>query len=84
MAETDPLDFTGKVVIVQSNSAGDSVMLIDLTAAFGAGHEPTAAQMDAYLAYWLYSYFEGAENIARMDKLLPYLLAAIRDLQAAI
>jgi phage-related protein len=33
-----------------NNVQFDNVLVIDLTAAFGAGNEPTAAQMDAYLA----------------------------------
>ena len=35
----------------------DNVLTIDLTAAFGAGNEPTAAQMDAYLAAYPNSWF---------------------------
>lgn len=36
------------------------VTLIDLTAAFGAGNEPTAEQMDAYLAAYPNSWFDGS------------------------
>jgi len=41
----------------------DNVCLIDLTAAFGAGNEPTAAQMDAYLAAYPNSWFDGSALI---------------------
>lgn len=36
------------------------LIVIDLTAAFGAGNEPTAAQMDAYLAAYPNSWFDGS------------------------
>jgi len=35
----------------------DNVMLIDLTACFGAGKEPTKAEMDAIMALWPNSWF---------------------------
>lgn len=38
----------------------DNCLLIDLTAAFGAGNEPTAEQMDAYLAAYPNSWFNGS------------------------
>ena len=37
----------------------DNVVLIDLTAAFGAGNEPTKEQMDAMLSQFPNSYFNG-------------------------
>ena len=40
----------------------DNVVLVDLTAYFGAGLEPTAAQMDAYLATYPNSWFGGIDN----------------------
>ena len=39
------------------------VLAIDLTAAFGAGNEPTAEQMDAYLAAYPNSWFDGSALI---------------------
>lgn len=44
----------------------DNVIAIDLTATFGAGKEPTAAQMDAMLATYPNSWFNGA-NILTTD-----------------
>lgn len=38
----------------------DNALAIDLTAAFGAGNEPTAEQMDAYLAAYPNSWFDGS------------------------
>lgn len=41
----------------------DNVLVIDLTADFGAGNEPSAAAMDAALAYLTGSWFDGTQNI---------------------
>lgn len=41
----------------------DNVVVIDLTAEFGAGNEPSAATMDAALAYLPGSWFDGTQNI---------------------
>ena len=41
----------------------DNVLVIDLTAEFGAGNEPSAATMDAALAYLPSSWFDGTQNI---------------------
>jgi hypothetical protein len=57
-----------------------SVVLLDLTAAFGAGCEPTAAQMDAFLARWPNSFFSGTANIAPQDKTLNTLVEVKRQL----
>lgn len=46
-----------------SDIAVDNVLCIDLTAAFGAGNEPTAEQMDAYLAAYPNSWFDGSALI---------------------
>lgn len=51
---------------------------LDLTARFGPGNEPTAAEMDAIMSYWPNSWFDGTENLAQASKMLPYLLSAIR------
>ena len=64
-------------------SAGDAtgqvaqfayVLALDLTAVFGAGNEPTAAQMDAYLAYWPNSWFDGAVNLLSSSKMIRDLI----------
>ncbi|CZR03334.1 BppU family phage baseplate upper protein [Trichococcus collinsii] len=41
----------------------DNVVLIDLTATFGAGKEPTAAEMDRLLARFTNSWFDGTKNL---------------------
>ena len=56
----------------------NNVMLIDLTATFGVGNEPTAIEMDSILSYYPNSWFDGTVNLANNTKLLPYLLASIR------
>jgi len=40
------------------------VMVLDLTEIFGAGHEPTAAEMDAYLAIWPNRWFDGTVSLS--------------------
>lgn len=57
-----------------------NALLVDLTAIFGAGSEPTAAQMDAYLARWENGWFDGTVNIARSDKMFKW----ITDLKGAV
>ena len=52
---------------------------IDLTAAFGAGNEPTKAEMDAILAFYPNSWFNGTVNLASNPKMLPYLLNQTRN-----
>lgn len=42
-----------------TNTYADNAVLLDLTATFGAGKEPTAAQMDAMLAQYPNSWFNG-------------------------
>ena len=42
----------------------DNVSCIDLTAAFGAGKEPTAAQMDAIMAQFPNSWFDGTTQLS--------------------
>lgn len=42
----------------------DNVVLIDLTADFGAGNEPTKAAMDSLLANWTGSWFDGSYDPA--------------------
>lgn len=50
------------------------VLELDLTTIFGSGYEPTAAQMDAYLARWTNAWFDSTVNISRADKAFPTLL----------
>ena len=69
----DAATANGKVMEVQY------VLCIDLTAAFGAGNEPTAAEMDAILAYYANSWFNGTVNIATNPKIIPYLMSMTRN-----
>ena len=46
-----------------SDIAVDNVLCIDLTEAFGAGNEPTAVQMDAMLAKYPDSWFDGTNKL---------------------
>ena len=59
------VDTTSYSVYLADTVAGEvikfkNLLAIDLTAAFGAGNEPTAAQMDAYLAAYPNSWFDGS------------------------
>jgi hypothetical protein len=45
-------------------------LFIDLTAAFGAGNEPSAEEMDYLLSFLNYSWFDGTYNLASTPKLL--------------
>jgi hypothetical protein len=56
------------------------VSVLDLTAAFGAGREPTAAVMDALIARWPSSYFSGTVNLAPQDKMLNTIAGIKRQL----
>ena len=47
----------------------DKRILLDLTAIFGAGKEPSQAEMDAYLAMWPDSWFDGSVNLADTEKI---------------
>ena len=73
------------VSVVDSRSSGwgevqvKYVFSVNLTARFGAGNEPTTAEMDAILAYYPNSWFDGTVNFAANPKLLPYLLNATRN-----
>ena len=53
----------------------DNLLLIDLTAAFGAGNEPTAEQMDGILAKFTNSWFNGTANLFRANATLNKLMA---------
>ena len=68
------------IVVVDANKQyrGDNFIAIDLTSTFGAGNEPTTAEMDAILSYYPNSWFDGTINLAANPKMLPYLLKAIR------
>lgn len=49
--------------------AADKFILIDLTATFGSGKEPTVAEMDSIMAKFPNSWFEGSRNLYTLDDL---------------
>lgn len=49
-------------------------VLLSLTEIFGAGNEPTQAQMDALLATYPNSWFDGTVNLAENKRIIPFLL----------
>lgn len=49
----------------------DNVVMFDLTTIFGAGHEPTAAQIDAMLAAYPNSWFNGANLLTTNPAYTP-------------
>ena len=53
----------------------DNIILIDLTATFGAGNEPTAEQMDAIMATFGNSWFDGTKNLFQAKASLNKLMA---------
>jgi hypothetical protein len=54
------------------------LFMIDLTALFNAGNEPTAVQMDAYMVLFSNGWFDGASNIAAPRVLFPATFAAYK------
>lgn len=60
---------TGKVMEVQY------VEVLDLTATFGAGNEPTVEQMDAIMAKFENSWFDGTKNLFQAKASLNKLMA---------
>ena len=61
----------------------DGVCAINLTAAFGAGNEPTVAEMDALLAILPDGWFEGTLTLTQ-KQITTWLLNLIRANTAAI
>lgn len=53
----------------------DDVILINLTATFGKGNEPTAEQMDGILAKFPNSWLDGTKNLFRANATLNKLMA---------
>lgn len=52
----------------------DNVIHLNLTQIFGKGNEPTQAQMDALLATYPNSWFDGTVNLAENKRVIPFLL----------
>lgn len=53
----------------------DNVVVINLTSAFGAGNEPALAQMDAIMAKFENSWFDGMKNLFQAKASLNKLMA---------
>ena len=53
----------------------DNITLIDLTATFGAGNEPTLEQMDTIMAKFENSWFDGTKNLFQAKASLNKLMA---------
>lgn len=49
-------------------------VFLNLTEIFGAGNEPAKAQMDALLATYPNSWFDGTVNLAENKRIIPFLL----------
>ena len=64
---------SGKVMEVQNAT------LIDLTATFGVGNEPTAEQMDAIMAKFPNSWFDGTRNLFRASETLKKQITLYKE-----
>lgn len=60
----------------------DNVFAVDLTATFGAGNEPTKKEMDALMAYFPNSWFDGTRNIS--PALAVLMLNKLRNLETLV
>lgn len=60
----------------------DNVFVVDLTATFGAGNEPTKTEMDALMAYFPNSWFDGTRNIS--PALAVLMLNKLRNLETLV
>ena len=74
-------------ILDSRNSDWDAIeikkaVVIDLTATFGAGNEPTSTEMDALLAYFPSSWFDGTRNIS--PALAVLCLNKLRNLETLV
>jgi hypothetical protein len=60
----------------------DNVFVVDLTATFGAGNEPTKTEMNALMAYFPNSWFGGTRNIS--PALAVLMLNKLRNLETLV
>lgn len=74
--------FQFRIRNVSVESAIQNLVCIDLTQVFGIGNEPTKDEMDALLAYFPNSWFDGQVNANR--EVLGYVLDQIRELKLAL
>ena len=79
------VDTSGSIVVYHNyNTGADAIgkimevqypLSIDLTATFGAGNEPTVEQMDAIMAKFENSWFDGTKNLFQAKASLNKLMA---------
>ena len=84
---------TNAIRILDSNRNGDisgspvrlrRALLIDLTALFGAGNEPTREQMDELLMQFPNSWFKGVRNLFNAKHFMTMYFKKITELETAI
>jgi len=60
----------------------DCVVAIDKTALFGAGSEPTDAEMDEFLSRYLHSYFSGTKTLYDINDFYSYVDGKVAESSA--
>lgn len=61
-------------MVAGSQTSYRNIIVLNLTQIFGAGNEPTKAQMDALLSTYPNSWFDGTVNLAENKRIIPFLL----------
>ncbi len=69
---------TGKIMKMQN------VLTCDLTATFGAGNEPTAAEMEIIIELWQDGWFNGTVQLMNFKEFAIYMLNEIRGIKASL
>lgn len=54
-----------------------NMFMVDLTATFGAGNEPSVSEMDLIMSFYPNAWFDGTVNLAESKKFLVYILGSI-------
>lgn len=72
------LDFNSAVEGLGKRFKVRKQLSLNLTKMFGSGNEPTAEEMDALLAFYPESWFDGTVNLAENKKLVTFLLNQLR------
>lgn len=67
--------FSSSEYVITDTIRFSRLLTIDLTATFGKGNEPTAEQMDAILAKFPNSWFDGTKNLFRAKEALTKQIA---------
>lgn len=73
----------GQVLSTAVDTTIDNVSFIDLTAAFGAGKEPTLAEMDRMMARYPNSWFDGTKPVQTIETLYQDILLKANKVQEA-